>query len=194
MARSRTPPRKLMRKVGLLAGAFLLAVPHVQAGDQGRLGIGRTPTTRELTRYAPFSVRPDGRGLPAGRGMAVEGKEIYVLSCARCHGPTGREGGMTGNRPTPPLVDTRPFKVGLTNATVGNYWPYSTTIWDYIHRAMPFDRPGTLSNDEIYAVTAYLLYANGLIGERDVVDAYSLPKVRMPNRDAFVPDPRPDVP
>jgi cytochrome c len=84
--------------------------------------------------------------------------------------------------------------VGLTNATVGNYWPYSTTIWDYIHRAMPFDHPGTLSNDEIYAVTAYLLYANGLIGERDVVDAYSLPKVRMPNHDAFVPDPRPDVP
>ena len=142
---------------------------------------------RGVGSYAAFSVRPDGNGLPAGRGTAVEGKGVYTKTCAKCHGPSGKEGGKTGNRPTPPLVDTRPFKVGLTNATVGNYWPYSTTIWDYIHRAMPFDHPGTLSNDEIYTVTAYLLYANGLIGERDVVDAYSLPKVRMPNRDAFIP-------
>ena len=194
MARSRTLLRKLMRKLALLAGAVLLAAFSAQAGDQDRLGIGRPATTQELARYAAFSVRPDGRGLPAGRGTAVEGKGVYNKTCAKCHGPTGKEGGKTGNRPTPPLVDTRPFKVGLTNATVGNYWPYSTTIWDYIHRAMPFDHPGTLSNDQIYAVTAYLLYANGLIGERDVVDPYSLPKVRMPNRDAFVPDPRPDVP
>ena len=194
MARSRTPLRKLMRKLALLAGAVVLAAFCAQAGDQDRLGIGRPAMTQELARYAAFSVRPDGRGLPAGRGTAVEGKGVYTKTCAKCHGPTGKEGAKTGNRPTPPLVDTRPFKVGLTNATVGSYWPYSTTIWDYIHRAMPFDHPGTLSNDEIYAVTAYLLYANGLIGERDVVDAYSLPKVRMPNRDAFVPDPRPDVP
>jgi cytochrome c len=185
---------KLVRKLALLAGAVLLAAFSAHAGDQGRLGIGRPATTEELARYAAFSVRPDGNGLPAGRGTAVEGKGVYTKTCAKCHGPTGKEGGKTGNRPTPPLVDTRPFKVGLTNATVGNYWPYSTTIWDYIHRAMPFDHPGTLSNDQIYAVTAYLLYANGLIGERDVVDPYSLPKVRMPNRDAFVPDPRPDVP
>ena len=194
MARSRTPMHKLMGKLAVLAGAILLAASSTQAGDQGRLGIGRPPTTQELARYATFSVRTDGRGLPAGRGTAVEGKGVYTNKCASCHGPTGKEGGMTGNRPTPPLVDTRPFKVGLTNATVGNYWPYSTTVWDYTHRAMPFDRPGTLSNDQIYAVTAFLLYANGLLGERDVVDAYSLPKVRMPNRDAFVPDPRPDVP
>jgi cytochrome c len=185
---------KLVRRLALLAGAVLLAAFSAHAGDQGRLEIGRPATTEELARYAAFSVRPDGNGLPAGRGTAVEGKGVYTKTCAKCHGPTGKEGGKTGNRPTPPLVDTRPFKVGLTNATVGNYWPYSTTIWDYIHRAMPFDHPGTLSDDEIYAVTAYLLYANGLIGERDVVDAHSLPKVRMPNRDAFVPDPRPDVP
>ena len=194
MAKSRTPMRKLTRKLALLAGAILLAASSAQGGDQGPLGIGRPPTAQELARYAAFSVRPDGRGLPAGRGTAIEGKGVYAAKCASCHGPTGREGGMTGNRVTPPLVDRRPFNVGSTNATVGNYWPYSTTIWDYTHRAMPFDRPGTLSNDEIYAVTAYLLYANGLVGERDVVDAHSLPKVRMPNRDAFVPDPRPDVP
>ncbi len=194
MARSRTPMRKLMRKLTVLASAVLLAAFSAQAGDQDRLEIGRPATTQELARYAAFSIRPDGRGLPEGRGTAVEGKAVYAKTCAKCHGPTGKEGGKTGNRPTPPLVDTRPFKVGLTNATVGNYWPYSTTIWDYIHRAMPFDHPETLSNDQIYAVTAYLLHANGLIGERDVVDRGSLPKVRMPNRDAFVPDPRPDVP
>ncbi len=194
MARSRTPVHKPVRKLALLAGAVLLAAFSAHADDQGRLGIGRPATAQELARYAAFSIRPDGRGLPEGQGTAVEGKGVYTKTCAKCHGPTGKEGGKTGNRPTPPLVDTRPFKVGLTNATVGNYWPYSTTIWDYIHRAMPFDHPGTLSNDQIYAVTAYLLYANRLIGERDVLDAYSLPKVRMPNRDAFVPDPRPDVP
>lgn len=193
MAKSRTPMRELTRRIALVAGAILFAVSFTQAGDQGPLGIGRAATPQELSRFAAFSVRPDGRGLPAGRGTAVGGKAVYVAKCAPCHGPTGKEGGKTGNRMVPPLVDTRPFKVGVTNATVGNYWPYSTTIWDFIHRAMPFNHPGTLSNDEIYAVTAYLLHANGLIGERDVVDAQSLPKVRMPNRDAFVPDPRPDV-
>lgn len=83
---------------------------------------------------------------------------------------------------TPP-VDTRPYKVGTTNATVGNFWPYATTMWDYTHRAMPFERPGSVTFDEVYSLTAYLLHTNGLVGERDVIDAHSLPKVRMPNRD-----------
>jgi S-disulfanyl-L-cysteine oxidoreductase SoxD len=159
------------------------------------LGIGRAPTQEELVTLAVFSVRPDGRGLPAGRGTAVEGRAVYAAKCAACHGATGREGGMTGNRPTPGLVEPRPFKAGgPIPATVGNYWPYATTIWDYTHRSMPFDRPGSLTYDEVYAVTAYLLHANGLITERDVIDAQSLPKIRMPNRDNFVsPDPRPDV-
>ena len=77
--------------------------------------------------------------------------------------------------------------------TVGSYWPYATTIWDYVNRAMPFDRPGTLTHDQVYAVVAYLLYRNGIIGEDDVVNAATLPEVKMPNRDGFVPDPRPDL-
>lgn len=182
------------RKFAAVAATVLLAASAALAEDQSLLGIGRPATAEELSRFAPFSIRPDGSGLPPGRGTAVEGKGVYVSKCSKCHGPTGAEGGMTGDRVTPQLVDKRAFKVGVTHATVGNYWPYSTTIWDYLHRAMPFDHPGTLSNDEIYALTAYLLYANGIIRERDVVDAQSLPKVRMPNRDAFVPDPRPDVP
>ena len=95
----------------------------------------------------------------------------------------------------PRLVDRTPFQSGVTPATVGNYWPYATTVWDYINRAMPFDKPGSLAHDEVYALTAYLLSANKIIGENDVIDAQSLPKVKMPNAGGFTsPDPRPDVP
>ena len=76
---------------------------------------------------------------------------------------------------------------------MGSYWPYATTIWDYVNRAMPFDRPGTLTHDQVYAVVAYLLFLNGIIGEEDVINAATLPAVKMPNRDGFVPDPRPDL-
>ena len=93
---------------------------------------------------------------------------------------------LVGGRGT--LASAKPLK------TVGSYWPYATTLWDYINRAMPFDRPGTLPADDVYATTAYLLYLNGIVGERDVLDAAALPRVGMPNRDGFVPDSRPDIP
>ena len=93
------------------------------------------------------------------------------------------------------MVDPTPFKTGVTAATIGNYWPYATTVWDYINRAMPFDKPGSLSADEVYAVTAYLLSENKIISANDVMDAQSLPKVKMPNAAGFTsPDPRPDAP
>jgi mono/diheme cytochrome c family protein len=123
--------------------------------------------------------------LPPGSGTAEKGKAVYAAQCARCHGATGREGpedvlvGGIGS-----LGTARPLK------TVGSYWPYATTLWDYINRAMPFDRPGVMSADEVYAVVAFVLQLNGVISTTDVVDATTLPKIRMPNRDGFLPDTR----
>ena len=114
---------------------------------------------------------------------------MYTRRCETCHGPTGKEGpqdvlvGGAGS-----LATERPLK------TVGSYWPYATTLWDYIRRAMPFDHPGTLSADEIYSVTAYVLFMNGIVGEHDPLTQATLPQIKMPNRNGFVADPRPDVP
>ncbi len=151
-------------------------------------GVGRTPTPAEIARI-DIEVLPDGRGLPPGSGTADAGKSVYAARCMTCHGPNGTEGPqdvLVGGRGT--LTEARPLK------TIGSYWPYATTLWDYIHRAMPFDHPGTLTNDEVYATTAYLLFLNGIVGEHDVIDQQTLPRVEMPNRAGFVSDPRPDIP
>jgi cytochrome c len=135
-----------------------------------------------------IDVHPDGSGLLPGRGTAAAGKAVYAARCVTCHGATGREGPqdvLVGGRGS--LTSAKPLK------TVGSYWPYATTVWDYVHRAMPFDHPGTLTVDDVYSVTAYILFLNGVVGENDVIDQRTLPAVRMPNRDGFVPDPRPDV-
>jgi hypothetical protein len=163
------------------------AVGAQDARRVDQLGVGRTPTVDEV-RAIDIEVLPDGRGLPPGSGTAVEGKVIYASRCVTCHGATGKEGPqdvLVGGIGT--LASPKPLK------TIGSYWPYATTIWDYINRAMPFDHPGTLPPDQVYATTAYLLFLNGIIGERDVVDRESLPKITMPNRGGFVPDSRPDV-
>ena len=147
--------------------------------------VGRQPTLEEM-RAADSGVGPDGLELPAGGGSAVTGKPIYEARCASCHGATGKEGPenvLVGGRDT--LNMEKPFK------TVGSYWPYATTVWDYINRTMPFNTPGSLTGDQVYATTAYLLFLNGIIGEQDVMDAKTLPAVIMPNRNGFIPDPRP---
>jgi cytochrome c len=113
---------------------------------------------------------------------------VYAARCVTCHGATGKEGPqdiLVGGRET--LKTPKPLK------TVGSYWPYATTVWDYVHRAMPFDHPGTLTSNDVYAATAYVLFLNGIVGENDVIDQTTLPKVKMPNRDGFVGDPRPDT-
>ena len=156
-------------------------------------GVGRAPKPEEL-KAIDIDVSPDGKALPPGKGTAAAGKQVYASRCETCHGPTGTEGPqeafltitMDGEEGT--LATSRPQK------TVGSYWPYATTLWDYIRRAMPFDHPGTLTDDQIYAATAYVLFLNGIVGEQDVIDQTSLPKVQMPNRDGFVVDPRPDIP
>ena len=150
-------------------------------------GVGRTPTPEEI-RDLGSAIAPDGQGLPAGSGSVSEGRAVFAAHCARCHGPTG-EGDvgarLVGGQGT--LRTPRPLK------TVGSFWPYTTTLWDYINRAMPFDKPGGLSPSEVYAASAFILNLNGIIDDTQVMDAQTLPKIRMPNRDGFVSDSRPDV-
>lgn len=117
-----------------------------------------------------------------------QGALVYAAKCAACHGATGKEGPqdrLVGGRET--LASANPVK------TVGSYWPYATTLYDYIRRAMPFNAPQSLSADEVYSVVAWLLHQNGIIAEEMVIDARTLPQIRMPNRNGFIPDPRPDV-
>ncbi len=150
-------------------------------------GVGRAPTAEEVQAW-DLTIPPDGQGLPPGSGTAALGQPIYVERCASCHGEKGEDSKyflLAGGRGT--LTTDRPIK------TIGSFWHYATTLWSYIRRAQPFNEPGSLTADQVYALTAYLLYLNGIIGEQDVMDAKTLPLVKMPNRDGFVPDPRPDV-
>ncbi len=150
-------------------------------------GLGRTPTPDE-TNAIDLGVTPDGQGLPPGRGTADAGKQVYESRCVTCHGATAKEGPqdvLVGGQGT--LTTAKPIK------TVGSYWPYATTLFDYVNRAMPFDHPGTLPANDVYSATVYLLYLNGIVGEHDVLDQTTLPRVKMPNRDGFVPDTRPDT-
>lgn len=152
-------------------------------------GFGRVATPAEIAAW-DIDVDPDGRGLPDGRGTVAEGEKIYAERCAACHGKTGREG------PNDVLVGREPregFPFGRDPAipkTIGNYWPYATTLYDYIRRAMPPTSPGSLQDEEVYGVVAYLLFLNEVIAADAVVDRASLPKVIMPARDRFVVDPR----
>ena len=163
--------------------------PAPQAPVAGTFGFGRPAAADEIKKI-DIEVRPDGAGLPTGSGTSAQGRPIFAQKCAACHGPNGE-----GTSAAPKLIDPTPFKVGVTAPTVGNYWPYATTVWDYINRAMPFDKPGSLTPDEVYALTAFLLAENKVIGEGDAMDAQSLPRVTMPNASGFSsPDPRPDAP
>ncbi len=151
-------------------------------------GVGHAPNPA-LLQQIDIDVTPDGKGLLPGSGTAAKGKDVYTRRCETCHGPTGTEGpqeilaGGKGSLATP-----KPQK------TVGSYWPYATTLWDYINRAMPFDHPSTLTPDEVYSAAAYVLFLNGVVGEQDVLNEATLPKIQMPNRNGFVTDPRPDTP
>jgi S-disulfanyl-L-cysteine oxidoreductase SoxD len=203
MARSRTTMRA-SRRVWLatsIAALLVLSIyapsnaqpaapaPAPQAPAPGTFGFGH-PATADEIKAIDIEVRPDGAGLPPGSGTLAQGQPIFAQKCAACHGANGE-----GTSVAPKLIDPTPFKVGVTAPTVGNYWPYATTVWDYINRAMPFDQPGSLAPDEVYALTAFLLAQNNVIGEADVMDAQSLPRVVMPNAAGFTsPDPRPDAP
>jgi cytochrome c len=130
-----------------------------------------------------ISIPPSGVGLPAGSGTAKQGLAVYNSKCVACHGA----GGV--GKPMDALVGgIGSLATGKAVRTVGSFWPYATTLFDYTRRAMPYNAPMTMNDEEVYAVTAYMLHINGIIGENDAMDAQTLPKVRMPNRDGFISD------
>lgn len=160
------------------AGSVLAAFAAASAQEGPGLGVPATP--EELAAW-DLSIAPDGAGLPPGSGDAQTGADIYTAQCIACHGAEGAgqlNAPLAGGHGT--LTSDAPLR------TVGSYWPYATTVFDYIRRAMPFTQPQSLSNDEIYALTAYLLYLNGIIDEDDAMNANTLAAVEMPNRDGFI--------
>ena len=166
---------------------FAIAGASSAMGQLPTYGVGRAPTAEEVKAW-DLTIPPDGQGLPPGSGTAALGKPIYVERCASCHGEKGEDpkySRLVGGHGS--LVTAQPVR------TIGSFWQYATTLWSYIRRTQPFDEPGSLRPDEVYAVTAYLLHLNGLVKEDEVLDAATLPRIQMPNRDGFVPDPRPDV-
>jgi cytochrome c len=144
-------------------------------------GLGNKVTEADIAAW-DISVMPDGTGLPPGKGTAVEGAVVYAQKCSACHGDNGRNGAGPG---AGPMVGGPIDRIEAAK-TIGNFYGYSTIVFDFIRRAMPFNQPRTLTNDEVYAVTAYLLALNKIIGENDAMDAQTLPKVKMPNRDNFI--------
>jgi len=172
-----------MRNRAVICAAMLVAASAAASAQAPQFGQPVTPAD-----IAPWdiSIGPDGAGLPAGRGSAKQGEAVYAAKCQACHGEKG------AGRPNDALVVGAGTIVsdGPAVKTVGSYWPYATTLFDYIRRAMPWNETKSLSNDELYAVSAYILHLNGVIGADDVIDAQSLPKLKMPNRDGFIPFPR----
>lgn len=180
-------------------GALIVALLAACSGDRtssagssgsipDRFGFGRPASAAEIAAL-DIDVRPDGQGLPPGSGSVADGERVYAALCIACHGPTGTEGPWSAlvGEPVPDFnYGDDPSLLG--NRAIGNYWPWATTVFDYVRRAMPHDRPGSLSDNDVYAVSAWLLWRNGII-ERDVVlDAATLAAIRMPARDRFVPD------
>jgi mono/diheme cytochrome c family protein len=142
--------------------------------------LGRAAMPDEIAAW-DVSIAPDGEGLPPGRGTSAEGARVYAAKCQSCHGDKG------AGQPNDRLVGGQGTLASKTPVrTVGSYWPYATTVFDYVRRAMPYATPQSLTNDEVYALTAYLLHANGIIAEGDEMNAQTLAKVRMPNRDNFI--------
>ena len=158
-------------------GILLLAAGQAAAEEKPGLGV---PVSAAEVAAVDLVIMPDGQGLPAGSGNAHQGVVVYQRECRVCHGDGGQGGPndrLTGGVGS--IATNQPVK------TTGSYWPYATTIFDYVHRAMPYHLPGSLSADDAYAVTAYLLAGSGVIARVEVMDAQSLPAVRMPNRDGF---------
>lgn len=176
----------------VVAALGVIACPvAILAQVQIHYGFGTPVTKAELSNY--FDSRPDGRGLPSGSGTAAKGAEVYAQNCSACHGdhlqgnPAKGIGGdkLIGGHGT--LATKSPVK------TVESYWPYATTLFDYVKRAMPFNSPGSLTDDQIYSVVAYILSQGKIIKASETINAKTLSKVEMPNRNGFIPDPRPEL-
>lgn len=168
--------------------AGLLTAGFAAAEETGHFGYG-SPASAEQIAGWDIDVRPDGKGLPPGEGSVEDGEMLYEAKCASCHGSFGEAVGgypaLAGGGGS--LTDPRPKK------TVGSYWKYTSTLWDYIHRAMPFTQPESLSDDEVYAITAYVLHLNDIVDYDFVLTRDNLVSVRLPNEDNFIADERPDT-
>lgn len=173
-----------MRDLLLAAAASLLLAHAAQAAvavESPNLGQPATPD--EIASY-DIDVEPDGSGLPPGSGTAKQGEAVYAKACQACHGEKGQKGptlALAGGQGTIGKEGVKPLR------TIGSYWPYATSVFAYVRRSMPFTKTKSLSNDELYQVTAYLLYINKIIGEDEVMDSRTLAKVQMPNRNGFRP-------
>ena len=180
--------KKYFKVLVLATAAQGLFASTVYAQDPGHYGLGRIATEEEIAGW-DIDVRPDGLGLPEGSGSVSVGEGLYEAQCASCHGLFGEGEGrwpiLAGGYGT--LMDDRPQK------TVGSYWPYASTLWDYTRRAMPFTAPQSLSVDETYAITAYVLYLNEIVDEDFVLTRENFSEIEMPNKDGFFHDDRPDV-
>src|SRR5262245_50657436 len=166
-------------KVCSTAVACAFALGSSAASAKGP-NLGKPIAPNEIAAW-DISIQPDGTGLPPGSGAPAQGARIFAEKCAMCHGEHGKGGAIAA------VVGGRPLTDGIdTVKTVANFWGYSPTLFDFIRRAMPWQQPRTLTNDEVYALTAYILSLNKLIGENETVNAETLPKVRMPNRDGFI--------
>ena len=169
---------------------FLIAISAAVPAfaEAGAYGVGTPATTEEIAGW-DIDIRPDGKGLPPGSGSVEDGEMLYEGKCASCHGSFGEGVGrypvLAGGEGT--LTNNRPER------TVGSYWPYASTLWDYIHRAMPFPQPQSLTDEEVYAITAYVLYLNDLVEDDFVLTADNLAAIEMPNKDGFFFDDRPDT-
>jgi mono/diheme cytochrome c family protein len=168
-------------RASLFLPATVLAMCGAAMAQSPTYKVGRPPTEAELRAWDNV-VGPDGKELPQGSGSAKEGAKVYAGKCSFCHGQNGTEG------PAPRLIGgVDSLSTRNPVLTLGSFWPYATTVWDYINRSMPRDAEGSLTPDQVYAVTAYLLYKNDIIKEADVLDAKTLLKVQMPNRFGFFP-------
>ena len=169
-----------MPRIFAAAFACLLTAATAQAQDSG---LGKPLSESDIKPW-DIAVLPDGTNLPPGSGTPAQGAKIFAEKCSSCHGDAAK-GGVAPYYPA--LVGGQPLTNGIdTIKTIANYYAYATTIFDYVRRAMPYNMPRSLRDDEVYALTAYILSLNKLVGDGDVMDAKSLPQVKMPNRDNFI--------
>lgn len=166
--------------VAAIVLASSVALAQGQVGAQNTPNLGQPISEAEIAAW-DLSILPDGTGLPPGSGTPEQGAKVFAVKCALCHGPEakgGRNAALVGGAPLTGIDSTK---------TIANFWPYATTLFDFTRRAMPWQAPRTLTDDEVYALTAYILSLNRIIGPGDAMNAQTLPKVRMPNRDGFIP-------
>jgi cytochrome c len=182
--------REVLRTVAVGLVAAACAAPAAsRLPERPSAAFGQPISEADLAAWNIDIRTPDGAGLPPGRGTVAEGKAVYEAKCLACHGPDAKGGAMYGTM----VGGIGSFKTNARVLTPGSMYPYAPILFDYVRRAMPLDRPLTMTADEVYAVAAYLLSLNGLVPADAVMDAQSLSKVQMPNRDGFVLDDRPDT-